>query len=111
MNEQPLDSCLQLVADRRRRRVIQQLRHENGRRTTVDDLVDRLHGDGTVFDDDRRVDRERIAIQLYHSSLPKLEDHGVVEHDRSSGTVRYRSNDLVEAVLDSLPDEVPVSNV
>lgn len=102
-----LDDCLQLIADRCRRRVIHQLRHETTGKTTIDDLVDRMYSGELKFDDNRSMDREQLAIHLHHTSLPKLEDHGVVEHDRGSGTVRYRSNDQVEAVLDSLPDELP----
>ena len=106
-----LEDCLQLIADRCRRRVIQQLRRETTGKTTIDDLVDRMYSGELKFDGNRCMDREQLAIHLYHTSLPKLEDHGVVEHDRRSGTVRYQSNDQVEAVLDSLPDEMPVSSL
>lgn len=104
------DACLRLVADRNRRRIIQQLRHESSSETTVDDLVDRLHSDGSVSDDDRRISREQLAIDLYHSSLPKLDAHGVIEYDRERGIVRYQPNELVETVLDSIPGAVAVSN-
>ena len=111
MAGQTFDDCLQLIADRCRRRVIHQLRHEATGKTTIDDLVDRMSSDELKFDDYRGMGREQFAIHLYHTLLPKLEEHGVVEHDRGSGTVRYRSNDQVEAVLDSLPDEMPVSSL
>lgn len=110
MTSNSLDACFQLVADRRRRRVIQQLRHETDGTTTIDDLVDRLHSGGSVSADDRHVDREDLAIQLHHTTLPKLEDHGVVDYDHRSGTVRYQPNDQVETVLDSLHDDVSVAN-
>lgn len=88
MTEQSFDACLQLVADSRRRRTVQQLRHADDGKTTVDDLVDRLHSGEPVSD----VDRQRLAIQLSHVHLPKLDDHGVVEYDRESGTVQYQPN-------------------
>ena len=110
MAGQTLDECLTLLADRCRRRVVHQLRHEITGKTTMDDLVDRMYSDKVQFDDSRGMDREQLAIQLYHTSLPKLEAHGVVEYDRGSGTVRYQSDDQIEAVLDSLPDERPVPN-
>ncbi|WP_425498480.1 DUF7344 domain-containing protein [Haloprofundus halobius] len=106
-----LDNCLQLIADRCQRRVIQQLRHETTSKMTIDDLVDRIYSGELKLDGNRGMDREQLAIHLYHTSLPKLEDHGVVKHDRRSGTVRYQSNDQVEAVLDSLPDEMAVSSL
>lgn len=109
MNGHSIDRCLQLVADRNRRRIIQRLRHETSSETAVDDLVDRLHSEGSVSDDGR-MSREQLTIQLYHVSLPKLEAHGVIEHDRGRGIVRYQPNDLVETVLDSIPGAVSVSN-
>lgn len=108
MSDHSLDACLQLVADRRRRRIIDQLRDEAGGRATFDDLVDRLHdaeptdGDGT--------DRERLAVRLHHTDLPKLADHGIVAYDRDTGVVEYRSSDRIEAVLDALPEDTPVAN-
>lgn len=106
-----LDACLRLLSDRRRRRVIRQLRHEATGETTIDDLVDRLHSDGPSSDADRRTDREQLVIQLYHSILPALADHGVVEYDRRSGIVRYQPDEQVDAVLDSLPEETSVADL
>jgi len=109
MANDSLDACLNLVADRRRRRVIRQLRREGGT-TTFDDLVDRLHDGGLLTDDDRHRDRERLAIQLQHTHLPKLADHGVVEYDHRSGIVRYQPDERIEAVLDSLSVDVSLSS-
>lgn len=102
------DACLQLVADRRRRRVIQHLRREADGTTSIDELVDQLYR-RSATDTDRRVDREQFTIQLYHAHLPTLAEHGVVEYDPDRGTVQYRSDEQTEAVLDSLPDEAPVA--
>ena len=71
----------------------------------VDDLVDRLHQAGPGGADARRMDRDRLAIQLNHCHLPKLADHGIVEHDRDRGTTEYRPDEQIEAVLDELPEE------
>lgn len=108
MRGQDLDDCLQLVADRYRRRLIQQLRHETAGKTVIGDLVDRMHGD-ELQSDDRSMDREQLAIHLSHISLPKLAEQGVVEYDRESGIVRYQPNNRVEAILDSLPADRPVA--
>ena len=71
----------------------------------VDDLVDRLHQAGPDGADARRMDQDRLAIQLNHCHLPKLADHGIVEHDRDRGTTEYRPDEQIEAVLDGLPEE------
>lgn len=107
MADNPLDACLRLVADRRRRRLLEQLRHDATGETTIDDLVDRLLGAGVGPGIDRLNDREQLVVDLQHVHLPKLADHGVVEYDLERGTVRYQSDEQVEAVLDRLPEEAP----
>lgn len=109
MADSSLDACLRLVADRNQRRVIQHLRNEPGGVTRFDELVDQLHGDGGARAADRLGEREQLAIQLQHTCLPKLSQRGVVEYDQRSGTIRYHPSDQIEAVLDSLPEEVSPS--
>ncbi len=106
-----LDACLELVADRRRRNLIHQLRHDGNEQTTIDTLVDRLNRGERSAGKDRPPTREGLAIQLYHTHLPKLADHGVVEYDPERGTVRYLSDERLEAVVDSLPGEMPLPEV
>jgi DNA-binding transcriptional ArsR family regulator len=102
MTHSDLDACLRLVADRHRRRIIHYLRDETDRVVTVERLVDRVHGNGFAAEGDPPPDPERIAIQLHQIHLPKLADHGVVDFDPRSGDVRYRSDERLEQVLDSL---------
>jgi hypothetical protein len=100
-----LDACFGLVADRRRREIIQQLRHNGNGETTAGDIVDRLYGSEQAAGKDRRPGREELAIQVYHTHLPKLADFGVVDYEPERGTVHYQPDEQVEAVLDSLPEE------
>lgn len=102
MTNQELDTCLELVRDRDRRLVIQHLRRDNDTETTVDALVDQLHGGDFVHGDDPPPDRDVLLAKLHHNHLPKLADHGVVEFNPTDGTVRYRSPDRIESVLDAL---------
>lgn len=106
MRDDRIDACLRLLADRRRRGVIHHLRDEATAVTTVDDLTDRLHGTTSVSGSDRQRDREELATELTHTHLPKLADYGVVEYDRRSGAVRYHADEQIEALLDSLPEEI-----
>lgn len=102
MASHSLDACLQLIADRHRRRVIHHLRHEAAGTTTFENLVDQVYDRVSDSTDGLLQDREELAIQLYHTHLPKLAEYGVVEFEHTTGTVRYRPNEQVETVLDSL---------
>lgn len=105
MSDHSLDACLRVVADRRRRRVIQQLRREADGTMAFDELVNGIQGSDSMRDDERFGNREHLAIELEDTHLPKLADHGVVEYDRRSGAVRYQPVERIETVLDSLPEE------
>lgn len=110
MTNHSLDACLRLVADRHRRRIIHHLRHEANGTTTFDDLVDHMPRRAPDAKDGPPQDREALAIQLHHTHLPQLADHGVVEFDHRTGVVRYHPDERVETVLDSLPEEVSPPN-
>ena len=101
-----LDRCLQLLADQHRRRIIYYLRHEATGPTTFDDLVEQISSRASDSKNGPPRGREELAIQLRHTHLPKLADHGVVEFEHTTGAVRYHPDEQVETVLDSLPGEV-----
>lgn len=109
MREPSLDRVLDLVADRNRRQAIQHLRHESKGNTSIDDLVDAV-GNGGSVNDDQTTDPEHLALQFYHSHLPMLAEHGVVEFDPERRAVRYQPDERVETVLDSLPDELSLAH-
>ena len=110
MTNHSLDACLRLVADRHRRRIIHHLRHEANGTTTFDDLVDHMPRRAPDAKDGPPQDREALAIQLHHTHLPQLADHGVVEFEHRTGVVRYHPDEQIETVLDSLPEEVSPPN-
>lgn len=111
MTDHSLDACLQLVADRHRRRVIHHLRHEASGTATFEDLVDQVYRQDSGCESGSPRDRRELVIQLQHVHLPKLTQHGLVEFDRRSGTVRYLPDERVESVLDSLSGDVSVPTV
>jgi hypothetical protein len=81
---------------------------DGGRSSASCDTRPTRSSKGTVTGDDQLRDREQLAVQLQHTHLPKLADHGVVEYERRSGAVRYRPSEPVERVLDTLPGEVSI---
>lgn len=102
-----LDACLRLISERERRFVIQVLRSEVDGATTVDDLADRLYASEPVTVTTGRTGRNQLYVQLVHTHLPKLAGHGVIDYDVERGSVEYTPDEQLEAVLDSLPEEVP----
>lgn len=105
-----LDGLLELVADRRRRILIELLRRKGDGLTTIEELVADLDRDEFARNTDRPPDPEALAIRLHHIHIPKLEEFGLVEYELVSGNVRYLPNEELEAVLDSLPEERAAPN-
>ncbi|WP_435366041.1 DUF7344 domain-containing protein [Haloarchaeobius sp. DYHT-AS-18] len=110
MTNHSLDVCLRLLANRHRRRIIHHLRHEASGATTVDELVDQLHSSGSTSKNGPLQNRDALAIQLHHTHLPKLAEHGIVEFEHRTGAVRYHPDEQVETMLDSLPRGVSLPN-
>lgn len=106
MGTTQFDTYLKLLSDRQRRRIICRLRAETAGQTTVEDLVDHLHGDEPASVTTSRPDRDQLSIQLVHTHLPKLDEHGLVHYDRENNAVRYQSDEQVETILDALPVDV-----
>lgn len=107
MEDLHLDTCLELVSDSLRRRLIQQVRREPTGRKTVEALVEALHETEPTPYGGERLDREQIRIRLIHIHLPKLDAHGILEYDHERGTVRYHPDERIETVLDALPRVPP----
>ena len=107
MNGDSLDNCLKLVADRDRRRIIHHLRNMAEQEVPIDVLVDRLH-DGEEISGAGRHSRNQTSIRLHHDHLPELEYHGVIEYEPEREVIRYRSDDEIESVLDSLQEPVRI---
>ncbi|USZ73526.1 DUF7344 domain-containing protein [Natronosalvus halobius] len=53
---------------------------------------------------------EHIAVQLRHSTLPRLSESGLIEYDARSQTIRYWGNPMVEEVLETI-SEFPTQHV
>ncbi|OLZ40623.1 hypothetical protein A6E15_06280 [Natrinema saccharevitans] len=92
-----------LLTDETHRAVLETLRavestspDELGRRLAASDRSLEVSAAGSA-------DRRAIAVELIHYYLPKLDDHGVVEYDRSDATVTIGSNfDDLEPFLDGM---------
>lgn len=97
-----LETIYGVLQHRRRRLVVHHLREADGGVTSLD-AVRRA-----VLNWERRSDEvavpsdhdRQVAVALHHVHLPKLEEHGVIEYDWRSKTIRYRPGETLEAHLD-----------
>lgn len=105
MAERRLDASLELIADQRRRRIIQHFRQNSTEELTVDELVDRLLSHESTDLDSDSENRTALKIHLHHVDLPKLAEHGLIDYDPERAIVRYQSNDGIGQLLDFIPDE------
>lgn len=76
----PLDTVFELLADRRRRHVLQYLRERDAPAPTAA-LVEHL------AEREAEADADRIAIALHHELLPRLTEESVVVHDPDADAV------------------------
>lgn len=94
-----LDRAFGLLANHRRRHVLERLRATPDGTASVEELVEYL-----VAADPDTDDRVRASLALQHEGLPRLDEAGVVDFDRRTGTVSYRGAELIEAILDFAAD-------
>lgn len=105
LEESPLslDAMLDLLANRRRRHLLDYLQDvpgevcsfEDATRYIIAQLATRM-GEQPNHDD--------VQATLQHIHVPKLADAGVVEYDIRSQELRYRQNERLEALFEAIRD-------
>ncbi|OLZ40793.1 hypothetical protein A6E15_07225 [Natrinema saccharevitans] len=110
-----LDLVFDLLSNRRRRYALYYLNQQSDGVATVAALAknvvafERGAADGadrdaarspSDQDPDPADERGTVRVELRHVHLPKLEDAGVLEHDRRSETVRYWGQPSLEEWLE-----------
>lgn len=99
MDDLPNEVAYDLLANERRRRVCELLAATDRDQLSLGELTDDVVRLGTPDGPTRAArQRRRIAIDLHHVQLPKLDDAGVVEYDPRGKTVYDLDHPLVEAV-------------
>ncbi len=92
------DKMLSILAQRNCRSTLLCFQGTTENVISVRDLAARISPEG---------DSDETAVRLQHSTLPRLEDAGLVEHDSRSDTVRYHGDQRVEELLDAVTDCFP----
>ena len=86
------DVIFDILKNERRRRVLEFLRDDPT--TTLSDLAEHV----AALENDKPIreltssERKRVYVGLYQCHLPKMADAGVIDYDRSRGTVELRDS-------------------
>ncbi|MFB6303161.1 MAG: ArsR/SmtB family transcription factor [Haloferacaceae archaeon] len=89
-----LDDLFAVLADERRRAVLHYFLLAEDDAASVGELADHAVERSDAIDSP-----DRLSVEFHHSTLPQLQDAGLVEYDRRSAAVRYRGGPLTEECL------------
>lgn len=92
-----VDELFALLADRHCRAVLSYFRNAQEDRMPTWDLANEIR--------DESRGQTQAVTQLRHSTIPRLADAGVVDHNPSSELVHYRGHTELEALLDALEEQ------
>lgn len=105
-----MEDIVEAMADPRSRCIVSHFESVSVDVVELDDLVDSVvemeaeaAGEPTGAGD-REDHRQRVAVALHHSRLPKLDEAALVDYDPRSKTVRYWGDDRLATVLDMFED-------
>ncbi len=94
------DTALKIVANRRRRILLTQLRENGGGGVPLRELTEQIAQEESVASSLFDADHDRIAIELHHDHLPKLSDAGILTYDADTQMVWYVAAARVERLLE-----------
>jgi hypothetical protein len=93
------DALCRVFANTQRRQILLYLSDHPKPTTTRDEVLDHLvkrseepHGNT----------QRRLATQLQHVHLPKLDDHGLLEYDPETHNIAYTADSRVENMLSAI---------
>lgn len=94
------ETLLELVADPRRRMILRHLSENGDGAVALDELTGTIATGGGQEMVRHAPGDTRASVELHHTHLPKLAGAGLIEYDQRSETIRYRSHDRLEALLE-----------
>lgn len=93
-----MDDRLAVLADDACRAALSRLRAGPDGALSVDELAADDYGACRAGSTDR-------ATALHHTTLPKLDDAGLIRYDSKAKTVSYEANESLEAWLDAIESQ------
>ena len=97
MQAAPADEVFRALADEQRRLVVRYLLDETDGVASEQDVADYVSAHGTEG-------AGEALVELRHSTLPMLDEAGLIRYDADRGRVRDRSDDIVENVLTAVEE-------
>lgn len=87
-----IDDTFSVLSNRRRRKVLQFLKRDEGAAMTVRDLSELIAADEneTTRNELNYNERKRVYTSLHQNHLPKMADLGLIDYDRTAGEVKLR---------------------
>lgn len=89
---------LRVVAEERRREILQYLQSTDRAAITLQELAANLEP-AVGGSDPVKNPARRLAIELHHNHLPRLDEAGLVDYDPRRGTVSNRTDAAVKRLL------------
>lgn len=94
VDDSALNRAFDLLRGQELRYVLKKLRATSEEVISGEELVEYL-----LAHDPDADDADRVRVSLYHRTLPRLADAGVIDFGSRTDTVRYQGSDLVEELL------------
>lgn len=95
-----LDTFLDVLADRRRRSVLESLWGHSDDSISLTELLERMtSAEERNREGEEAVTHRELRIDLHHRQLPELSAAGVIDYDSRTRTIRVRNAEEVEEVM------------
>jgi len=99
--ELSLDACLELLANRQRRRILEVFDDGDLDHASIDELIAEII-EAEIGATGERPGHDTVASTLFHVHLPKFAEAGVLEYDSRNLEVRYRGDPKIEELFETI---------
>lgn len=101
-DDRSIDTLVGALSDRRARYAVSWLESQSVNVFELDELADKVAKREVEAElaDDVQDHRRRVAINLHHKNLPKLDDAAVLDYDPRSHTIRYWNDPRISTYLE-----------
>lgn len=98
-----LDTFFDLLADERRRYVLESLRNHSDDHVPVTDLIDSVTTK-VERHPEKAVNRNELEVDLHHQQLPKLAAVGIIDYNARTQTIQVRDAERLKELYERLRD-------
>lgn len=95
-----LDTFLDVLADQRRRSVLESLWGHPDDSISLTDLLERMTAAAERDREVNEVNHRELRLDLHHRQLPKLSAVGIIDYDPRTRTIRVRAAEEMRALYE-----------